>query len=147
QGMRNPTLVVPAGTTLKILFVNVDDDMNHDVRFGHVVGDFPIAPETAETAGSTRLLHKSEDDMIQAEEIVIKADSEGLFKYFCSVRGHAKGGMWGNIAVGVGPDDKMKMPTKPSDADMKDMPGMKPDQPMNMPVKKPGDETSMKSEM
>src|SRR5215203_1800706 len=41
QGVRNPNLVVPAGSTLKILFVNVDHDMRHDIRFGHVASDFP----------------------------------------------------------------------------------------------------------
>src|SRR5258708_16916681 len=85
--------------------------------------------------------------MMQAEEIVLKANSTGTFKYFCSVRGHAKGGMWGNIAVGVKPDDKMKMPTKSSNGDMKDMPGMKPGETMNMPVKKPSGEAPMEPGM
>ena len=44
QGVRNPTMVVPAGATLRILFVNSDTDMRHDIRLGHVVGDFPILP-------------------------------------------------------------------------------------------------------
>ena len=146
QGMRNPTLVVPAGATLKILFVNGDEDMRHDVRFGKVTGDFAAAPDAAETVGSTRLEPKTEEEVMQGEEIVLRAASTGTFKYFCSVRGHAKGGMWGNIAVGVKPDDKIKTPTKPTDSEMKDMPGMKPDQPMNMPVKKPG-ETTKKDDM
>src|SRR5437763_1804924 len=33
QGVRNPTLIVPSGATLKILFLNLDDDMRHDIRF------------------------------------------------------------------------------------------------------------------
>jgi len=110
-GMRNPTLVVPAGATLRILFVNKDVDMRHDVRFGHVEGEFTIAPEFGKTAGSTKLASRSDDDVMQAEEIVIKATANGLYKYFCSVRGHAKGGMWGNIAVGVKPAD-VKQPEK-----------------------------------
>ncbi|MEP6849775.1 MAG: hypothetical protein ABI999_13045 [Acidobacteriota bacterium] len=138
QGVRNPTLIVPTGTTLKILFVNSDADMHHDLRFGHVVGDFPVVPVVTDTTGTTRLNPKSEDETMQAEEIVIKTDSDGLFKYFCSVRGHAKGGMWGNIAVGVKPDGKMKMPTRPAAAGMESMPGMKdgekkPDDMSNMP--------------
>src|SRR6185503_17709393 len=31
QGIRNPNLVVPAGATLRILLVNVDSDMRHDI--------------------------------------------------------------------------------------------------------------------
>lgn len=111
-GMRNPTIAVPSGAVLKILFVNSDTDMRHDVRFGHVVGDFVLAPELAATAGSTRLDHKTEDETMQAEEVVIKASEDGMFKYFCSVRGHAKGGMWGNIAVGVKPGTDTKIPEK-----------------------------------
>lgn len=112
QGVRNPNLVVPGNVTLRILFVNVDHDMRHDVRFGHIVGDFPIAPEITETAGSTKLTARTADGILQAEEIVIKASENGAYKYFCSVRGHAKGGMWGNIFVGVKPGGNVKMPEK-----------------------------------
>ena len=139
QGMRNPNLVIPAGATLRILFVNVDSDMRHDIRFGHVMGDFTVAPDAAETAGTDRLTAKSENGVLQAEEIVMKAGETGAYKYFCSVRGHAKGGMWGNILVGVKPGDDLKSAPKtkhvhsPDEdkmpADMKDMPmpGKKPD--------------------
>lgn len=80
QGMRNPTLVVPPAATLKILFVNVDTDMRHDVRFGHVEGEFTLAPELDKTAGSTKLTSKSEDDVMQAEEVVIRSTENGLYK-------------------------------------------------------------------
>jgi hypothetical protein len=112
QGVRNPNLVVPSGATLKILFVNTDYDMRHDIRFGHVMGEFALAPEITETAGSAKLTARSEDDILQAEEIVIKAGADGGYKYFCSVRGHAKGGMWGNIFVGVKPEENVKMAEK-----------------------------------
>lgn len=113
QGVRNPNLIVPAGATLKILFVNADVDMRHDVRFGHVAKAFELAPEITETAGTNRLEHKSEEDAaIQAEEIVVKAASTGAFKYFCSIRGHAKGGMWGNILVGETSTANLQTPEK-----------------------------------
>lgn len=112
QGVRNPNLVVPAGAILKILFVNVDSDMRHDVRFGHVIGEFAATPDVAETAGSTKLNGYGEGTVNEAEEIVLKANENGAYKYFCSVRSHAKGGMWGNIFVGVQPGDKVKMAEK-----------------------------------
>ena len=112
QGVRNPTIAVPAGATLKILFVNIDYDMRHDVRFGHFTGPFDIMVETQETAGSTKLAGRAEDGTLQAEEIVVKANSIGQFRYFCSIRGHAKDGMWGHIAVGVRPDPNAKPPEK-----------------------------------
>ena len=103
QGVRNPILAVPAGVRMTILFVNVDVDMRHDIRFGHVVGEFPARPSIAETAGSAKLAAKSDDGVIQAEEIVVKANENGQYKYFCSVPTHATGGMWSHIAVGVKP--------------------------------------------
>ena len=112
QGMRNPTLVVPAGVTMRIVFVNVDHDMRHDVRFAHMKPPFDVAPVIDESAGSTRLTAKAEDGTLQAEEIVVKANSNGQYVYFCSVRTHAKGGMWGNIAVGVQPGADVKPPEK-----------------------------------
>lgn len=112
QGVRNPNLVVPSGATLRILFVNADVDMRHDILFGHVAGDFPIAPDITGTAGSTKLTAKAEDGTLQAEEIVVKAGEDGAFKYFCAVRGHAKGGMWGNILVGVKPGANLKTAEK-----------------------------------
>lgn len=111
HGVRNPTLVVPAGATLKVLFVNVDIDMRHDVRFGHVSGEFVSSPPITETAGSQKLTAVA-DGVMQAEELAIKANENGMYKYFCSVGAHAKGGMWGNIAVGVTPGPNMKMPEK-----------------------------------
>jgi hypothetical protein len=112
QGVRNPNLIVPAGATLRILFVNVDTERRHDIRFGHVAGDFPITPEIAETAGSNKLTARAEGDILQAEELVIKANDNGSHKYFCSIRGHAKGGMWGNIFVGVQPGANVTMAEK-----------------------------------
>ena len=129
QGMRNPTLSVPSGAKITILFVNKDTDMTHDVRFGRADGDFPIAPEIAETVGTSRLAPGSEDGVMPADQIVIKANKDGTYKYFCSVRGHAKGGMWGSIFVGASPGDKPKKPERtdhvhsPNQNKM-DMPGM-----------------------
>jgi hypothetical protein len=44
--------------------------------------------------------------------MVIRATTTGAFKYFCSVRNHAREGMWGNILVGVKPGDDLKMAPK-----------------------------------
>lgn len=112
QGLRNPTLVIPAGATLRLLFINVDADMRHDMRFGHVTAPFGVAVEIEETAGTTKLPSRVEGGPFQAEEIVLKANSTGLYKYFCSIRGHAKDGMWGNVAVGVAPGSDVKPPEK-----------------------------------
>jgi hypothetical protein len=101
QGLRNPAISVPEGAILRILFVNSDVDMRHDIRFGISEGEFVLAPDIGASVGSQRLTPRSEDEAMQAEELVIKAAGKGNYRYFCSVRGHARSGMWGTIAVGV----------------------------------------------
>lgn len=126
QGIRNATLVVPTGATLKILFINVDGDMKHDIRFGHVMAEFTANPDVKETVGAEKLTAMT-DGVMQAVEFVIKAHDNGMYKYFCSVGSHAKGGMWGNIAVGVKPSKDMSMPEKTKHVHSHDedkMPGM-----------------------
>jgi plastocyanin len=143
QGVRNPNLIIPSGATVRILFVNIDGDMPHDIRFGHIVGDFPVAPDVTETAGSQKLPKRAGDGAMQAEEIVIQAREDGAYKYFCSVRGHAKGGMWGNILVGVKPGDNLESAEKTvhvhSEDEEKEMNEKKTDE-KKTDVKKPVDE-------
>ena len=133
QGLRNPNLIVPAGATLKILFVNKDIDMRHDVRFGHVSGEFAVAVDQKGTAGSNVLTPKAEDETMQAEEIVLQATEDGAYKYFCSVRGHAKGGMWGNILVGAASTENLKTAEKKPHVHS-------PDEDMEMPADKKSNE-------
>ena len=144
QGIRNPTLAVPGGVTIRLLFVNVDSDMRHDLRFGRVAGPFTANPDTKETVGSQKLPAMAEDHTMQAEELVLKANENGTYKYFCSVGSHAKNGMWGNIAVGVKPGAletpaKQKHVHTPDEDKMENMPGMKHGE------KKPGGVSAMPS--
>ncbi len=112
QDSRNPTVVVPANATINILFVNSDDDMSHDIRFGTKPSEFAVAADTAGTVGTTKLAHAAEDESLMAEEVVIKAPGSGEFVYFCSVRGHANGGMWGNLVVGANARPDLPQPVK-----------------------------------
>lgn len=99
QGIRNPTLVVPSGANLRVLFVNTDDDMTHDFLIGAAKAPFPEHPDTAQTVGSDRLDH-AKNEMFSAQQMTISAPQDGAYSYFCSVSGHAQKGMWGTIAVG-----------------------------------------------
>jgi len=161
QGLRNPNIVTPGDVRITVWFVNTDDDMPHDLLFAHYIVDFPVAPDVAQSAGTQRVrAHEGEDSPFNAEKIVITSNEDGAYRYFCSVRGHAKGGMWGNILIGVKPGVNMPMPEKPAPGKMDSMPGMdmspKPTPSptntmpgMNMPGMKPtptptpGDMTSM----
>lgn len=99
QGLRNPNLIVHPGATLHITFVNTDEDMFHDMRFGAMRSSFEKTPDVTGTVGSVQLAHSSEDVM-NADVMTIKAPSKpGKYAYFCSVKGHALGGMRGTILV------------------------------------------------
>jgi rusticyanin len=112
QGVRNPNLVVPSGAKLTIMFINTDEDMLHDVRIGSLGVPFPSTPNVTNTVGTSRLEPMYEDETMQAEQFVLDP-KDGMYKYFCSVRGHAKGGMWGNLFVGVKPGPDVQMAPKP----------------------------------
>ena len=99
QGKRNPTLVVEPGATLHILFANTDDDMFHDMRFGSIQPPFSATPGIDGTVGTEQLAHQTETSA-NAEQITIKAPlTPGTYSYFCSMKGHAKGGMYGLVVV------------------------------------------------
>ena len=101
DGLRNPTLIVPKGATLKILFANTDDDMFHNIRFGAWRRTYPneAAGLLKSSVGTPPLPHKSET-ALHAEDLTLHAPmTPGKYAYFCTVRGHAQGGMWGAILV------------------------------------------------
>ena len=92
-GLRNPTLVVPAGAMLKTLFINTDDDMTHNLRFGaqHAV--------SAPSIGTSGLAHKTATVFHAADVTLRVPPKSGTYYYFCTVPGHAQGGMWGTLRV------------------------------------------------
>lgn len=100
-GLRNPTLVVPRGATLRILFVNTDDDMAHNIRFGATQKIYPnvMTAYAASSIGTPELPHKS-DTALHAEELTLRVPPvPGTYAYLCTVRGHAQGGMVGKVIV------------------------------------------------
>ncbi len=93
DGLRNPTITVPVGTTIKALFINTDDDMVHNMRFG--LQHSGPAP----SVGTPNLPHKTET-AFHAADVTLRVPSKpGTYYYFCTVPGHAPGGMWGTVSV------------------------------------------------
>ncbi len=123
QGLRNPTIVVPVMTTIKVLFVNTDEDMSHDFRLGIAKVPFTAHPDVSKTAGSDQLLPEAQETY-NAQEFSYHVHSKSTFQYFCSVSSHAKNGMWGTVVVGDGPIPAPNKQMPKMDHDMKNMPGM-----------------------
>lgn len=126
QGLRNPTVVLDEMTSLKVLFVNVDEDMFHDFRVGDVKVPFKSKPDTSKTAGSEHLGQVIKD-VYNAQEFGYHLHDKGILRYFCSVGSHAKNGMWGTIVVGDVPiPAAVKQPIKDAHHhnSMEGMPGM-----------------------
>jgi len=101
DGLRNPTLAVPKGALLKVLFINADGDMFHNLRFGTWRASYPNAADALvrTSVGSQQLPHGT-DASHHAEELTLRTPSvPGRYAYFCTVRGHAQGGMWGTVLV------------------------------------------------
>lgn len=98
-GLRNPTLSVPSGATLKILFVNSDEDMPHDMRFTAKKAPFPSRISPGDAVGGKVLPHRSEKTL-HAEEFTVRVPAgKGRYAYVCTVPGHAAGGMYGAVVI------------------------------------------------
>ncbi len=93
DGLRNPMLVVPAGATVKVLYINTDDDMTHNLRFGLQHSG------SAPSVGTPNLAHKTETAFRSADVTLQMPPKPGTYYYFCTTPGHAAGGMWGAIKV------------------------------------------------
>ena len=101
DGLRNPTLVIPRRAAIKVLFVNTDDDMFHNIRFGRAMAAYPNLMESylKASVGTPPLPHQTEA-AAHGEEITVRAPAApGKYAYLCTVRGHAQGGMVGTILV------------------------------------------------
>lgn len=99
QGIRNPSLIVKAGATLHILFVNTDDDMFHSLRFTAKVAPFDAKMGTKSSVGSSDLAHMA-PKMFFGQEFTLKAPiKKGSYSYVCTTAGHAAAGMYGTITV------------------------------------------------
>lgn len=101
DGLRNPTLIVPKNATLKMLFINTDGDMFHNIRFGAWRAAYPaVADALLKTSVGTPPLPHGTETLHHAEELTLRVPSKpGKYAYFCTVRGHAPGGMWGTVLV------------------------------------------------
>ena len=102
-GLVNPTIVVPKGADVHVLFVNADDNMAHNFvitparpPFAYVaMMQAPLAFSGAETP----ILGSQSGNFAESSNTSFVANSPGQYTYLCIVPGHAERGMYGSFIV------------------------------------------------
>ncbi|WP_148678296.1 plastocyanin/azurin family copper-binding protein [Vulcanisaeta distributa] len=113
-GLINPTLVMPAGAVVHVIFVNLDDDMYHNFVVTTVPPPYPyyVMPYVGMYGGMgpqmmllMRWLPPANYNAGYAYgyEYTFTITAPGTYWYLCTYPGHAEEGMYGEIiAVGNG---------------------------------------------
>jgi hypothetical protein len=97
QGLVNPSLVIPAGATVQILFVNESQGMFHDLIFSDDLPPFKNRPALKHPMGSS-FVPPITAHIRHADELVFIAPKvRGMNSYLCTVMQHAANGMYGVI--------------------------------------------------
>ena len=109
-GLINPTLVIPAGATVHVTFVNLDDDMYHNFVITAVPPPYPynVMPYVGMYGGMgpqmmlyMRWLPPADYKAGYAYgyEYTFTVAEPGTYWYLCTYPGHAEMGMYGKIIV------------------------------------------------
>lgn len=113
-GLINPTLIMPSGAQVHIVFVNLDQDMYHNFVFSTVpppYSDYPMqnmmgqgmmGGETG-VYGSYMMPYLApaeyENGMAEASSFDLTLGAQNTLWYICSYPGHAQSGMYGKVVI------------------------------------------------
>lgn len=107
-GLINPTLVIKQGTHLKIIVVNVDEDMPHSFSVITLPPPYPqqihmmqinLAFPGATTPMPMMGLPPAQNNLYPTWNVEFTASTTGTYYYICAVPQHAAAGMYGTIIV------------------------------------------------
>ncbi len=103
-GLVNPTIVVHKGTTVKLLFVNKDDDMFHGVMITSAAPPYPymammLAPVVYQSSFIRPVRYYESGGKYPETSSIFYASKSGIFYYICQVPGHAHDKMYGKFVV------------------------------------------------
>ena len=107
NGLVNPTLVVKAGSSMRINLINLDDDMAHNLVVGTMNPPYSYMPMQGMMTNSGSFLsfmpvlpQEDEHNGIAYESsTTVRLDNPGVYWYLCTYPGHAEDGMYGKIIV------------------------------------------------
>lgn len=103
DGHVNPTVVIPAGATVRVIFANGDPDMSHGWELTTSGPPYPAMPMmTAGLAAPNAFLMPvpaPNGNQWYEETTTFAAPAPGTYYYICPVPGHAAEGMWGRLII------------------------------------------------
>ena len=102
-GLVNPTIIIKAGATVKLLLVNKDNDMYHAIMITKTPPPYKKMPmmsaKIAFQNACIRPLNKSSNGKYYEGENEFRASIPGTYFYLCQVQDHASKGMYGKLIV------------------------------------------------
>jgi len=107
-GLINPTIVMKQGTHVKMIVVNVDEDMPHSLAVINTPPPYPqrlhmiqtyLAFPGATTPMPMMGLPPAQNDLYPTWTIEFTVSTQGTYYYICAVPQHAALGMYGMIVV------------------------------------------------
>lgn len=107
-GLVDPTIVVPAGSTVTLSLVNMDygSGMNHGVEITPVTPPYPVLgmmglPDAVAILPilAPRSAHELRASRFAAAEATFQAPPPGVYYYICQYYDHAAKGMYGKLIV------------------------------------------------
>jgi len=107
-GLVDPTIVVPAGSTITLTLINMDygQNMEHGVAITPIGPPYPILgmmgmPDSFAGVGILATRDRKNVDNARYPEgsITFPAPAAGVYYYLCQYRDHASKGMYGKFVV------------------------------------------------
>ncbi len=103
DGQANPTVVIPAGAMISLLFVNGDQDTMHGWEItasGPPYSSMPMMAVASTPANAIIMpIASPQGATWYGATLTFAAPAAGVYYYLCPVPGHAEQGMWGKLIV------------------------------------------------
>ena len=100
EGLTNPELVLPRGSKVTFTVINIDEDMLHSFKVTTMAPPYASVVSLGGGAvGTTSMNPHTEKKPFSATELVVQASTAGQGFYLCSVKDHAKDGMFGKLTI------------------------------------------------
>lgn len=106
DGLINPTLVMPAGASIQFTVVNLDNDMYHNFVISPYGPPYAYVPIQGMMSGYSMPMAMMflppadySQGLARTYSYTLAFNQPGTMWYFCTYRGHAQSGMYGQITV------------------------------------------------